>query len=64
MSFEAVWGFDPEKAMEAQEMFQRALVQRSEWSGNERSWDIDSENVGIPKSPESQVDELRRMFRR
>jgi len=63
MSFEAAWGFDPKKALAAQDLFQRSLVPSSR--GLEDS--IEGERVpeieGMPRSADSQIYELRRLFR-
>ncbi len=63
MSFEAVWGFDPEKVLRVQKQFQQALVQRCPEGEQEPELDND-EGTGIPSSAASQVYELCRMFPR
>lgn len=62
MSFEAVWGFDPEEALRAQNRFRHRSVPRCEvWVEEVDLKGYDQ--VKIPQSKDSQVYELRRLFR-
>jgi len=63
MSFEAVWGFDPEKALHAQKKCQQSPVQGrdEDETGSELNGDTD---MRIPSTVGSQIYELRRIFRR
>jgi hypothetical protein len=58
MSFEAVWGFDPEEVMKAQPLVP------GEPDVFESAYEADEERAArIPPDFNSQIYELRRMFR-
>jgi len=62
MSYEAAWGFDPEKALRAQLSFQA----KSNFTGDEEAPCDEEARIPIfcfPKTAVAQVYELRRMFR-
>ena len=61
MSFKAVWGFDPDEVLKAQQMF----VQLPAYAPNEEEAGGDSatESIVMPTGRDSQVCELRRVFR-
>jgi len=64
MSFEAVWGFDPEAVLKAHKLF-RGLPDVAGDKPDEQG-ERYSEQEGdarIPSSQDSQIYELRRMFR-
>jgi len=62
MSFEAVWGFDPEEALRAQNALRQGSVPRCDaWV--EEVYIRPYDEVRIPQSENSQVYELRRLFR-
>jgi len=63
MSFEGAWGFDPEKALNAQKAFQRVLVRSGEVPKDGVCPLSEPNDIRIPVSAISQVYELRRMFR-
>jgi len=63
MSFEAAWGFDPEKALKAQQLFQKSTPHREDALAHEGEDLNDSPDARIPSSGEEQIYELRRMFR-
>jgi hypothetical protein len=67
MSFEAAWGFDPEKVLRAQRLFQRvsedAISAKVEEVGTTELITIDPQDAKIPRGAASQIYELRRMFR-
>ena len=60
MSFEAVWGFDPDQVLKAQNVFRREFVPES---GGHQDEGDDIAEVRIPRSDADQLYELRRMFR-
>jgi hypothetical protein len=60
--FKAVWGFDPEEALRAQNAFRRASVPGSDVSAEEIDREPDDE-LRIPQTENSQVNELHRIFR-
>jgi hypothetical protein len=58
MSFETVWGFDPDKAIQAQG------VPPSEMETEEFTYSAEEQRAArIPSDVHSQVYELRRMYR-
>jgi hypothetical protein len=58
MSFEAAWGFDPEKAIQAQSLLASRLeTDKSSYSAEEQR------AARIPADLLAQVYELRRMYR-
>jgi len=58
MSFRSVWGFDPDDVMKTQRFVPR------EPDGFESGYEADKEHAaGIPPDINSQINELRRMFR-
>jgi hypothetical protein len=58
MSFKSVWGFDPDEVMKAQRFGSR------EPDVFESAYEADEERAaGIPPEINSQINELRRMFR-
>jgi len=58
MSFKSVWGFDPDEVMKTQ----RSVP--GEPDGFESAYEADEERAaGIPPDINSQIHELRRMFR-
>ena len=58
MSFEAVWGFDPDKAIQAQALSASGIeTEKSTYSAEEQR------AARIPSDAHSQVYELRRMYR-
>ncbi len=69
MSFEAAWGFDPEKVLRAQKFFQQVsdatdpdtIVDRE--TGEVELVVIDPQDIRIPRGAAAQIYELRRMFR-
>ena len=63
MSFEGAWGFDPEKALNAQKAFQRALIRSREVPREGVCLLSEPNDMRIPVSVISQIYELRRMFR-
>ena len=67
MSFEAAWGFDPEKVLRAQRLFQRvsedAISAKVEEVDNIELITIVSQDAKIPRGAASQIYELKRMFR-
>jgi len=65
MSFKAVWGFDPEEVLRVQKLFLRA-VECGNAAGEvppEAEDAIENAMIEMPLSPDSQIHELRRMFR-
>jgi hypothetical protein len=62
MSFEAVWGFDPEEVLKTQRTFHNA-EEKSSVSEVESVPDQEVEGVSIPSGLSAQVCELRRLFR-
>jgi hypothetical protein len=63
MSFEAAWGFDPEKVLRAQKLFQEVSDFTNEGEISEVELvAIDPQEVGIPRGAAAQIYELRRMF--
>ena len=64
MSFEAAWGFDPEKALQAQKRFQRVMLRLREAADDNtpRSGEP-QEDIGIPAGSSAQIYELCRLFR-
>ena len=57
MSFESVWGFDPDEVIRAQSLLRR------EPDGNESTYDAEEQRAArIPPDVHSQILELRRMF--
>ena len=60
MSFTAVWGFDPDEVMRAQQ-----LHRLQDQDQEEKSEEVDSaqEYLSIPAGADAQLYELRRMFR-
>jgi hypothetical protein len=63
MSFEGAWGFDPEKALNAQKEFQRVLVCTREVPEEEVCLLSEPDEVRICVSTSSQIHELHRLFR-
>jgi hypothetical protein len=69
MSFEAAWGFDPEKVLRAQQLFQQVSDATNPDAINDRETGevelvvIDPRDVRIPRGAASQIYELKRMFR-
>ena len=69
MSFEAAWGFDPEKVLRAQNLFQQVSDGISHSEANVGKVDgtelitIDPQDARIPRGAASQIYELKRMFR-
>jgi len=61
MSFEAVWGFDPERVLQAQNLFQKEFVLEAGKDQVELGDGV--QEVRIPGSVAAQLYELRRMFR-
>ena len=61
MSFEAVWGFDPDQVLKAQNMFTKKFVRESGEDQGEA--DDGAPEARIPGSDDAQLYELRRMFR-
>ena len=60
MNFKAVWGFDPDEALQAQNAFRNSLAAPAE--ANEIDRDAQDEGL-IPRGQASQIYELQRMFR-
>lgn len=64
MSFEAAWGFDPERGLRDQRLFQEALGQMSEIEMHEQELiEIVPMGMKFAKTAAAQIYELRRMFR-
>jgi len=61
MSFEAVWGFDPERVLQAQNLLQNEFVLKAGKDQVEMGDGV--QEVKIPESVDAQLYELRRMFR-
>jgi len=61
MSFEAVWGFDPDQVLKAQNLFRKEFVRES--GGDQGDLDDGAREARIPLSDDAQLHELRRMFR-
>ena len=61
MSYEAVWGFDPEKALEAQKQLQNAHGEDASAEGCDS--EQGAEDVRIAGGLIKQIYELRRLFR-
>ena len=59
--FEAVWGFDPEEALRAQNAFRQDSVAGSDTALAQDDGTADSE-LRIPAGPVSQILELHRIF--
>ena len=58
MGFKAVWGFDPDEAIKAQQEFQRTL------NGAKRTSEVKFEELAdVPSSADAQILELRWLFR-
>jgi len=58
MSFEAAWGFDPNKAIES------SRLSPSEMEKDEFTYSVEQQRAArIPSAAHSQVYELRRMYR-
>lgn len=58
MSFESVWGFDPEEVIKAQDLV------RCERETNSFAYNVDDQrSARIPSGADSQIYELRRMYR-
>jgi hypothetical protein len=63
MSFEAAWGFDPEKVLRAQKLFEQVSDATNEGESAEGDLvAIDPREVRIPRGGAAQIYELRRMF--
>jgi len=60
MMFKAVWGFDPEEALRAQNAFRDFSVPGSDASAEEI--DCNSDELRIPAAGDSEVYELHRLF--
>jgi len=63
MSFEAVWGFDPEAVLRVQQSFRRTLDYEHEEGGEGVEGIEIIAFAEIPPGRDLQVKELRRMFR-
>jgi len=63
VTFQVVWGFDPDKALRAQDLFRRTLVPLGGSSEDETDTGGGQENVRMPPGKTFQVYELRRLFR-
>ncbi len=63
MSFDAAWGFDPEKALKSQQMFQKCVHPCADEIENDSQEQRDPEEARIPSSEYDQIYKLRRMFR-
>ena len=61
MSFEAVWGFDPEQVLKAQNLFRTEFVRQP--GKDEVECDGGVEGMRIPLSADAQLYELRRICR-
>ena len=61
MSFKAVWGFDPDRVLQAQKLFHREFVLEAGEDQVELGDGV--QEVKIPGSVDEQLYELRRMFR-
>jgi hypothetical protein len=59
--FKAVWGFDPEEALRAQNAFRQTSVRGVNASLDELERESDDE-LRIPQAEDLQVCELHRMF--
>jgi hypothetical protein len=59
--FKAVWGFDPEEALRAQNAFRQDSVPASDTALAQDDGTADNE-LRIPVGPVSQILELRRVF--
>ena len=58
MSFDSVWGFDPEEAIKAQDLV------RAERETDSFSYNADDQRAArMPSDEDSQIYELRRMYR-
>ena len=63
MSFEAAWGFDPEKVLRAQKLFEQVSDATTEGEKSEADLvAIDPQEARIPRGAVAQIYELRRMF--
>jgi hypothetical protein len=62
MSFEAVWGFDPDEILKTQKAFHNAQEEPSV-SEVEPAHDQEVEGARMPSGFSAQVYELRRIFR-
>jgi hypothetical protein len=67
MSFEAVWGFDPEDILRTQRAFhnaeEKSVVSEAELTQGQEIPDQEVEGVRMPSGFGAQVYELRRLFR-
>jgi hypothetical protein len=58
VSFRSVWGFDPEEALHAQQLFRERIgAQESAYCS------VEEQAAEIPPDANLQIDELYRMFR-
>jgi len=66
MNFKAVWGFDPEASLQAQDAF-RLIMAGNGGPVEETSEDLNDNNfrdaLRIPLNRDAQINELQRMFR-
>jgi len=66
MSFEGAWGFDPDSALRAQDLF-RWIVAGSDIMAEETGKGVNDNNflgdARIPVSRDAQIHELQRLFR-
>jgi hypothetical protein len=63
MSFEAVWGFDPERVSRSQSLFQQGPSYPQDAFDEEPEEYSDPVAARIPLRADEQVYELRRLFR-